>query len=117
MMPNQVREAQWSRLSDVIAEGMGLHFPRARWDDMQRGLMRATQEFGFDDVTACVGWLLSAPPTKAQLQVLASHLTIGETYFFRDKQAFEVLAANIPARAYPCPPGRRPAAAHLDCGM
>ena len=95
MMPNQVREAQWSRLSDFIAETMGLHFPPARWDDMKRGLAGATQEFGFDDVAACVGWLLSAPLTKAQLRVLAGHLTIGETYFFRNKQAFEALAGNV----------------------
>src|SRR5680860_1396261 len=95
MMPNQVWEAQWSRLSDFIAETMGLHFPPARWDDMKRGLAGATQEFGFDDVAACVGWLLSAPLTKAQLRVLAGHLTIGETYFFRNKQAFEALAGNV----------------------
>ena len=95
MMPNQVRKPRWSRLNDVIAESMGLHFPRARWDDMQRGLAGATQEFGFDDVTACVDWLLSAPPTKAQLQVLAGHLTIGETYFFRERRTLDALAEDI----------------------
>ncbi|HZL45844.1 MAG TPA: CheR family methyltransferase [Opitutaceae bacterium] len=94
-MLNRVPEAQWSRLSEVIAETTGLHFPRERWDDLQRGLAGAAQEFGFEDAAACVGWLLSAPPTKAQLQVLASHLTIGETYFFRDKQTLEALAENI----------------------
>ncbi len=95
MMPNQVRKPRWSRLNDVIAESMGLHFPRARWDDMQRGLAGATQEFGFDDVTACVDWLLSAPPTNAQLQVLAGHLTIGETYFFRERRTLDALAEDI----------------------
>lgn len=99
MMLSEVREAQWSpqwsQLSELIAETMGLHFPRERWDDLQRGLAGAALEFGFDDAAACVGWLLSAPLTKAQLQVLASHLTIGETYFFRDKQTLEALAGNI----------------------
>src|SRR5664280_3101917 len=95
-MLNRVSEAQWSQLSAFIAERMGLHFPRERWDDLQRGLAGAAQEFGFEDAAACVGWLLSAPPTKAQLQVLASYLTIGETYFFRDKQTLEALAENIP---------------------
>jgi len=94
-MLNRVSEAQWSQLSAFIAERMGLHFPRERWDDLQRGLAGAAQEFGFEDAAACVGWLLSAPPTKAQLQVLASYLTIGETYFFRDKQTLEALAENI----------------------
>ena len=95
MILGEVREAQWSQLSNLIAERMGLHFPRERWDDLQRGLAGAAQEFGFADAAACVGWLMSAPPTKAQIEVLASHLTIGETYFYRDKQTLEALAQNI----------------------
>lgn len=95
MMVSQVWEAQCSQLSEFIAKSMGLHFPRERWDDLERGLAGAAREFGFEDAAACVGWLLSAPPTKAQIQVLASHLTIGETYFYRDKQTLEALAEHI----------------------
>jgi chemotaxis protein methyltransferase CheR len=84
-----------SRLSRFIAEAMGLHFPRERWPDLQRGLAGAAVDFGFDDLTACADWLLSAPLSKEQLQVLASHLTIGETYFFRDKQTLAALTENI----------------------
>jgi chemotaxis protein methyltransferase CheR len=94
-MLNSVPEAQWSQLSAFIAERMGLHFPRELWDDLRRGVAGAAQELGFEDAAACVGRLLSAPPTKAQLQVLASHLTIGETYFFRDRQTLKALAENI----------------------
>jgi len=94
-MLNRVPEAQWSRLSEVIAETMGLHFPSARWADLQRGLEGAARELGFEDTAACVGELLSAPPTAAQIEVLASHLTVGETYFFREKKIFDVLAADI----------------------
>ncbi|HZM04088.1 MAG TPA: CheR family methyltransferase [Candidatus Saccharimonadales bacterium] len=85
-------ETNWSRLSELIADRMGLHFPPERWSDLQRGLTGAAEEFGFADVRLCVDWLLSAPLTKAQFQALASHLTIGETYFFREKRTFEVLA-------------------------
>ena len=82
-------------MSGFIAEEMGLHFPRERWADLQRGLAGAADEFGFDDVASCADWLLSSPLTKAQLQVLASHLTIGETYFFREKKTFAVLANSV----------------------
>ncbi len=88
-------ETQWTRLSELVAEHMGLHFPRERRGDLQRGLAGAAVEFGFDDVAACADWLMSAPLTKTQLQVLASHLTIGETYFFRDKNTFDVLASRV----------------------
>jgi chemotaxis protein methyltransferase CheR len=89
------QETRWARVSEFIAEHMGLYFPRERLADLQRGLAGAAQEFGIDDVAACADWLLSAPPTRTQLQVLASHLTIGETYFFRDKQTFDVLASRV----------------------
>lgn len=88
-------ETQWARLSDLIAEHMGLHFSPERLTDLQRGLAGASDEFGFDDIAACADWLLSAPVNKAQLQVLATHLTIGETYFFRDKKSFDVLASSV----------------------
>lgn len=94
-MLNRVPEAQWSRLSAVIAETMGLHFPSERRADLQRGMAEAARELGFDDIAACVGELLSAPPTAAQIEVLASHLTVGETYFFREKKIFDALAADI----------------------
>jgi chemotaxis protein methyltransferase CheR len=85
----------WARLSEFISERMGLHFPRERWDDLGRGLAGAAREFGLADAAACADRLLSAPPSPEQLQVLASHLTIGETYFFREKQTFQALAAHV----------------------
>lgn len=94
-MLNVVRDGQWSQLSQHIAERIGLHFPRERWNDLQRGFAGAAQEFGFEDTEECLDWLLSAPPTRSQLQVLATHLTIGETYFFRDPHTVRALAERI----------------------
>ncbi len=85
----------WSRLSEFIADSMGLHFPIERWGDLQRGLSEAAGELGFADVAGCADWLLSAPLTNANFQVLASHLTVGETYFFREKKTFEVLTESV----------------------
>jgi chemotaxis protein methyltransferase CheR len=83
------------RLSELVAERMGLHFPRERRSDLQRGVAAAAVECGFDDAAAFADRMLSAPPTRAQLQALASHLTIGETYFFRDKHTFDVLGSRV----------------------
>lgn len=90
-----MQEAQWSQLSELVAARIGLNFPRERWADLEHGVAEAAQEFGFEDAAACVEWLLSAPLAKAELQVLASHLTIGETYFFRDEQTMEALAGKV----------------------
>lgn len=96
-MPPPVRDhdTQWLRVSEFIAEHMGLHFPPERLADLQRGLAGAAGEFGFQDLAACVDWLMATPLTKAQLQVLASHLTVGETYFFRESKTFEALASRV----------------------
>jgi chemotaxis protein methyltransferase CheR len=94
-METSIPDAKWSDLSDLVARSMGLHFPRERWDDLQRGLAEAARELGFDNVATCVGYFLSERTTKPQLQVLASHLTIGETYFFRDKPTLDALAGHI----------------------
>lgn len=88
-------ETRWSRLSELVAQRIGLNFPRERWDDLKRCLVGAAQEFGFEDVSTFVDWLLSTSPNKAQLQILADHLTIGETYFFRDAPTLDALAQNV----------------------
>lgn len=85
----------WSRLSSLVAESLGLHFPAERSEDLKRAVAAAAHEFGYDDVDACVRWLLSKPPSQSQIQVLASHLTVGETYFYRDASLMGALAATI----------------------
>jgi chemotaxis protein methyltransferase CheR len=90
-----VPDAIWRRVSEFIARNTGLHFPAERRPDLQRGLAAAAAEFGFADSASCADWLLSAPLTRPQLNILASHLTIGETYFFRERKTFDALAEHV----------------------
>jgi chemotaxis protein methyltransferase CheR len=90
-----IPDVLWSHLSAVIASHTGLHFPEDRRDDLARGLADAAVELGFEDARSCAQWLLSSEPTKRELNTLASHLTIGETYFFREPRAFEALATQV----------------------
>jgi chemotaxis protein methyltransferase CheR len=84
-----------SEMSGFIAERMGLHFPEERWPDLARGLKTASQELGFEYPDACARWLTSRELTARQIETLASHLTVGETYFFRDPASFEALEREI----------------------
>jgi chemotaxis protein methyltransferase CheR len=95
MMSGRLCETDLERLSTCLMDQLGLHFPRERWHDMERGLASAAREFEFRDPRACVDWLLSSPFSRRQIEVLAGHLTVGETYFFREKAAFEVLQTRI----------------------
>jgi len=95
MQVDAVPDVLWLRVSEFIARNTGLHFPAERRPDLQRGLAAAAAELGFADSASCVDWLLSASVTRPQLNVLASHLTIGETYFFRERKTFDALAEHV----------------------
>ena len=84
-----------SALSELLAARIGLYFPQERWGDLERGITAAAPIFGLPDAQACAHWLLSAPLTRSQIEILASHLTVGETYFFREKNSLEVLEKHI----------------------
>lgn len=88
-------DIELSHLSDFIASRMGLRFPRERWRDLERGIGSAARELGFRDIGSCIRWLLSSPLTQRQTEILASHLTVGETYFFREKKSLSVLEESI----------------------
>ncbi|HWP60193.1 MAG TPA: CheR family methyltransferase [Candidatus Acidoferrales bacterium] len=85
----------FSQVSDLVAERMGLHFPPPRWPDLEKGFRSAARELGFSDAASCIQWFLSSPLTRREIETLASHLTVGETYFFRDPQSFKILEERI----------------------
>lgn len=74
---------------------MGWHYPPDRWPDLARSMTSAAQEFGFEDIEACIQWLITSPLTQEQLKTLIRHLTIGETYFFREPKSLEALQQKI----------------------
>ncbi len=88
-------EALLSSLSSILDARMGLHFPPERWRDLERGVAAAARELGFGDPETCVRSLLRAPLTRNQIEILAGHLTVGETYFFRETRSFEILEERI----------------------
>ncbi|MBI2434702.1 MAG: tetratricopeptide repeat protein [Candidatus Hydrogenedentes bacterium] len=94
-MAEAVSEATAAHLREFVATELGLHFPPERQQDLLRGLASAAGEFGFRDLESGVEWLLSAPLTPAQTEILASHLTVGETYFFRDGNLFDALEIQV----------------------
>ncbi len=84
-----------SRLSDFLESQVGLHFPRERWRDLERGIAAASRESEYPDVETFIHWVLAAPLTRNQIEGLASHLTVGETYFFREKRSLDILEQQI----------------------
>ena len=99
-MVSDIPDQLISRLSDFINLKIGLYFPENRWKELKRSMSAVARDFAgkydiADDPVSCAEWLLSSPATQEQLDILAKHLTIGETYFFRDKNLFQTLRQNI----------------------
>lgn len=84
-----------ARLATGISESLGLRFGPERANDLERALVNASPDFGFDDPLKFAEWLGVARLSKEETERLASHLTVGETYFFRDKEVFDSLEQTI----------------------
>lgn len=95
-MTEKISDAQLVQLSTLVAHKFGLNFPKERWPDLQRGLCSAAQECGYQhDLNRYVQGLLSPALTPRHLDRLAGPLTVGETYFFREKRSFDVFEKEI----------------------
>lgn len=84
-----------AEFSRFLAAQIGLHFPTERWPELRRGLQGAAREFGFVDEDTCMRGLMSAPLSRTQVEVLASHLTVGETYFYREPKVLEAFRHRV----------------------
>lgn len=84
-----------AELSQRIEAWMGLFFPPDRWGDLMRKLAAAAPAFGCSDAEACARFFTASTISKKQIELLATYLTIGETYFFREPRSFEVLEQEI----------------------
>lgn len=82
------------RLSEMIAAQLGLNFPLDRYADLRRALASSANELGLMDLAQYAEWLVSNPLPREQLNALATHLTIGETYFFRERLTLGALAEH-----------------------
>lgn len=86
-----ILEAALKRVEQLL----GLRYQQHQWSDLLRLLKPAARELGFDDVTACVAWLGSGDVSPMQVQILGKHLTIGESYFFREIIAFSLMREHV----------------------
>ena len=95
-MTAKVSKMLLADLSNFVGSRLGLHYPQERWNDLERGARAAARECAFeDDVERFIGKMLSTALTQNELETLASNLTVGETYFFREQNGLEVFEQQI----------------------
>jgi len=94
-MSNIISNTDLHKLSQFIELNMALHFPEKRWNDLERNIIRAAKEFDYSDIDAFIDYIISSPLSQVKADLLASHLTINETFFWREPKTFEALERVI----------------------
>jgi chemotaxis protein methyltransferase CheR len=69
----------------------GLTFPGTRRRQFDAALGRMAEALGLPGAAACASWLLAGPWDDARSALCARFLTIGETYFFREPRALDLV--------------------------
>ncbi len=82
--------------SILIASQFGLDFPQNKWHELERGIILAAHEQGVKQTTKGISeWLSGKDLTSKVLEVISTHLTVGETYFFRERPALDAFQNHI----------------------
>ncbi len=95
MMSQEIPDYLLSQLSQFVSTQTGLFFPEKKWPEFKRAIKNSALDLGFEDPISYIHSLLSCSYTQKQLNILIGHLTVGETFFFRDKNLFQVLKDHI----------------------
>ena len=82
-------------LAVLVDEQMGLHFPPDKWPRLERAVESAALLAGYPSPQELMGSILSGTAADRWFEPLASCLTVGETYFFRDPKSFAALEQQV----------------------
>jgi chemotaxis protein methyltransferase CheR len=85
-------ESNIAKVSELIERKLGLNFPENRLQDLKKIIQSALPELGFGKSFESFFQAICADSlSQVQYDILATHLTIGETYFFRDALSLQAL--------------------------
>lgn len=93
-MMNKIPENILQDISRWILSRTGLHYPPKKWHALEKAAHTTAAALEID-VHAFLESLLSPCPEPRLLDALVTHLTVGETYFLRDKHIFQLLKDHI----------------------
>ena len=81
----------FSLFQKLFIETSGLHFDEGRTQSLHHALWQRLQHWGYDSYREYYNLLKFHPEGRLEIRELFDLITIGETYFFRNKAQFDVL--------------------------
>ena len=91
-MEPQLNDDLYMRFRDLLISRSGLFYPQHKRDDLEHGLSLALKATGLKTLAELFSDAVNNGPSW---EVVLTHLTIGETNFFRNKPQFEALQHHI----------------------
>lgn len=88
-------QTHYEHFRDLIQERSGLHFPEDRRRILTRGLAEALSLSSCANLDEYYSLLQTRSSTDGEWDRLVNTLTVGETYFFRNKGHFDALANHV----------------------
>ncbi len=82
---------KFTKIKNYLLANLGLNFNPNQEGELYKKLANASVGFNFDSTDKFIDWVLSESLNVRQIEKLASYLTIGETYFFRENKALDYL--------------------------
>src|ERR1700682_1612624 len=93
-MPPVLTAGDLARFSGLVRQSSGLEVPDVRRTDLELAVAQALAATGLAD-TEALYTLLEQERGRPALETMVEAMTIGETYFFRNRPQFEALTARI----------------------
>ena len=92
MIPDQLLH----KAKTLISNQLGWDFSRTRSKDFEHGLCSMAHELGINESPESLAeWLQSIKWTAHELDILTKYLTVGETYFFRERTQLDLFTNLI----------------------
>ncbi len=94
-MNTKIQTESLNHFLNFISGEFGLYFPEEKTDELIRRLIKITDELGYNHPDDCIDTLLKTPVNQRIIDVLVTNLTIGETYFYRDRNVINTIEKII----------------------
>ena len=90
-MKEKINSNLHAKLRKYLMINVGLNFTKNQDKELIRKISLASEEFNFSNTPDFINWLLDNNLNNQHIEKLACHLTIGETFFLREKKGLNFL--------------------------
>ena len=84
-------ELQLTEVRKHLLTNLGLDFTESREKELYKKLVHAAKEFNYKTTELFIDWIVNNHISPKEIERLAAFLTVGETYFNREKKALDYL--------------------------